>query len=184
MAPNPPSSETMTRVSTEGVLPLSIFLRVHTDRPSASLAFVSDYYHALQTRRHAISTFYIPVPSGPGTKPTPTIVINGKAFQDGSAVQELFEKQLPPTRYESQCVDCHVLNSNYIQEGQQNTRSPASTITLLVIVSGIVRFGEDRNNPERQFSETLVLIPNIHLNPRHARAKEFLIQSQNFRIVV
>jgi NTF2-related export protein 1/2 len=57
-------------------------------------------------------------------------------------------------------------------------------MTILVIVSGIVRFGEDRNDPERQFSETYVLVPNHDRGGRGYRPKEFLIQSQNFRIVV
>lgn len=151
---------------------------------AASTAFVNDYYHALQSRRNTIASFYIPPSSMQGGKPIPTIVINGNVLQNGGAVQEMFENQMPPTRYDTQSIDCHVLNPQYAPDGVSHSRSAASTMTILVIISGAVRFSEERNDPERQFSETLVLVPNQDRGSRGQRPKDFLIQSQNFRVVV
>lgn len=56
-------------------------------------------------------------------------------------------------------------------------------MSILILVSGTVRYGEDREQPQRGFSETFVLTPNPSAD--HARGrKDFLIQSQNFRLVV
>lgn len=119
-----------------------------------------------------------------GGKPIPTIIFNGNTLPNGTSVQQMFENEMPPTRYEAQSIDCHILNPQYAPDGAPAPRSPASTMTLLVIVSGAVRFSEDRNDPERQFSETLVLVPNQDRGGSGPRPKEFLIQSQNFRLVV
>jgi NTF2-related export protein 1/2 len=119
-----------------------------------------------------------------GGKPIPTILFNGNILQNGNSVQEMFENEMPATRYDAQSIDCHVLNPHFVPEGAQVTRSAASTMTILVTVSGAVRFSEDRNDPERQFSETFVLVPNQERSSRGPRPKEFLIQSQNFRLVV
>lgn len=119
-----------------------------------------------------------------GGKPIPIIVINGNTLQNGSSVQEMFEKEMPPTRYEAQSIDCHVLNPQYVPTGAPSSRSAESTMTLLVIVSGTVRFGEARDAPERQFSETFTLVPNQDRGSRGQSQRGFLIQSQNFRVVV
>lgn len=151
---------------------------------AASTDFIGGYYHALHSRRNTISTFYISPSTMQGGKPIPTIIFNGNALQTGDSVQEMFEKQMPATRYDAQSIDCHILNAHYAPEGTLNSGSAASTMTILVAVSGAVRFGEDRNDPERQFSETFVLVPNHDRGPRGGRPKQFLIQSQNFRLVV
>ncbi|KAF7509676.1 hypothetical protein GJ744_007547 [Endocarpon pusillum] len=166
---------------TPGIAPEDVLVKISTE---ASTAFMNDYHHALQSRRNTISSFYIPPSSMQGGKPIPTIVMNGNILQNGGAVQEMFENQMPPTRYDTQSIDCHVLNPQYAPEGVSHSRSAASTMTILVIVSGTVRFSEDRNDPERQFSETLVLVPNQDRRAQGQRPKDFLIQSQNFRVVV
>lgn len=119
-----------------------------------------------------------------GGKPIPTVIFNGNPLPNGTSVQEMFENQMPPTRCSAHSIDCHILNPHYVPEGAPASRSAAGTITLLILVSGVVHFGEDKNDPERQFSETLVLVPNHDRGPRGQRPKEFLIQSQNFRLVV
>jgi NTF2-related export protein 1/2 len=119
-----------------------------------------------------------------GGKPIPTIIFNGNVLQNGTSVQEMFENEMPPTRYDTQSIDCHILNPQYAPEGATVSRSAASTMTILVLVSGAVRFSEDRNDPDRQYSETFVLVPNRDRGPRGQRPKEFLIQSQSFRVVV
>jgi NTF2-related export protein 1/2 len=184
MAPGIAADDMQVKISTEGKHLHTHEVRYSLLILSASTAFVSDYYHTLQSRRNKISTFYIPPSSMQGGKPIPTIIFNGNVLQDGASVQEMFENEMPPTRFDTQCVDCHILNPQYTPQGVPLSRSPASTITILVVVSGAVRFSEDRNDPDRQFSETFVLVPNHDRGPRGQRPKDFLIQSQDFRLVV
>jgi len=183
MAPATVPDDVLVKVSTEGLKPLAADFTLLIW--SASTGFVSDYYHALQSRRNTISTFYIPPPSMQVGKPILTIIFNGRVLQNGASVQAMFENEMPQTRYEAQSIDCQILNPQYTPEGGvSHSRSAASTMTILVIVSGAVRFSEDRNDPERQFSETFVLVPNQDRGPRGQRPKDFLIQSQSFRVVV
>jgi NTF2-related export protein 1/2 len=182
MAPATVPDDVLVKVSTEGLKPLAANFTLLI-RP-ATTGFVSDYYHALQSRRNTISTFYIPPSAMQGGKPIPTIIFNGRVLQNGASVQAMFENEMPPARYEAQSIDCQILNPQYTPEGVSHSRSAASTMTILVMVSGAVRFSEDRNDPDRGFSETFVLVPNQDRGPRGQRPKEFLIQSQNFRVVV
>lgn len=58
-------------------------------------------------------------------------------------------------------------------------------MTILVTVSGYVKYGEARLAATRGFSEIFVLIPNPDMvGGRGKSGKEWLIQSQNFRLVV
>lgn len=102
---------------------------------------------------------------------------------DGKAVQDIFMNQMPPTHYEVQSFDCQIINRAYPAPatGAKFSNKPAvKNMSILVIVSGYVRFGEAKELPQRGFSETFVLVPN---SPK-AAGKEWLIQSQNFRLVV
>ena len=183
MAPGVSPDDMLVRVSTEGQNWLDRFSSTML-MWSASTAFVSDYYHALRSRRDTISTFYIPPSSMQGGKPIPTIIFNGNVMQNGAFVQKMFENEMPQTRHDAQSIDCHILNPQYAPEGISTSRSAASTMTILVVVSGTLRFGERMNVPDRQFSETFVLVPNHDRGPRGPSPQEFLIQSQNFRLVV
>jgi NTF2-related export protein 1/2 len=110
---------------------------------------------------------------------------------------------MPPTHYEVQSYDCQVINPNYVTPGvEPSAPKPASgrhgggaagavakTTSILVLVSGYVRFGEERTKEtwdlagNRGFSETIVLVPNP-LADRGRGMRQWLIQSQNFRLVV
>ncbi|KAL1965937.1 hypothetical protein VTN77DRAFT_5070 [Rasamsonia byssochlamydoides] len=162
------SEDTVTKVSTDGA----------TD-------FVQSFYSALQSNRGSIATFYSPVPS--------TILFNGNVVADGAAVQDIFVNQLPPTRFEVQSFDCQVINRHYPTPTATGVKLPTQTtakdMSILVTVSGYVQFGESRDTPQRGFSETFVLVPNPAAGSAGAGAKgkgkkEWLIQSQNFRLVV
>ncbi len=102
-------------------------------------------------------------------------------------MQALFQEQMPEARYEVQDYDCHVLNPHYVAEGQPG-HSPASgrNMTILITVSGYVKYGDVRAATMRGFSESIVLIPNPLAtgNTKGKPLKEWLIQSQNFRLVV
>ena len=146
---------------------------------SAATEFVHSFYPALQSNRASIASYY--------SQPTSTILFNGNAVADGAAVQEIFMNQMPPTHYEVQSFDCQIINPSYptaaatpTAPGGRSDKAMAKNMSVLIIVSGYVRFGATKDLPQRGFSETFVLIPN----PTKSGGKEFLVQSQNFRLVV
>ncbi|KAK2789914.1 hypothetical protein FQN53_000967 [Emmonsiellopsis sp. PD_33] len=156
--------------------------KISTD---AATEFVQSFYPALQSSRATIASFYAPT--------TSKILFNGNIVADGASVQEIFTKQMPPARYEVQSYDCQIINLNY--PGLASSSRPSSTalaknMSLLVTVSGYVAFGETREPRElsnRGFSETFVLVPNPQAEaggPKARGRKHWLIQSQNFRLVV
>lgn len=60
-------------------------------------------------------------------------------------------------------------------------------MTILVAVSGYVKYGNTKEVKPRGFSETFILVPNPAVaasKQRLKNVKEWLIQTQNFRIVV
>lgn len=118
----------------------------------------------------------------------PTISFNGNSVPNGAAVQEIFMNQMPPSKYEVQSFDCHVINPNYVApDAPENPKSIKSHISILVLISGAVRYSENRGDPQRGFSETFVLVPNPQATNQKGggkAVKDFLIQSQNFRVVV
>ena len=124
----------------------------------------------------------------PGGKPLPSISFDGNQIPDAKSMQTMFEQQVPESHYEVQCYDCHVVNPNYVAEGTQGW--PAKTgknITILVAVSGYVKYGNPKEAKPRGFSETFILVPNpvaAASKQRVKNVKEWLIQTQNFRIVV
>lgn len=157
---------------------------------SAALTFVRDFYYVLASRRHLISTLYVPPPSTESTTTAPapsavgaTIVINGKVYPDGRALQEKFKNDMPPTHFETDSVDCHILNPEYNPTNQAAGKPASVYMTLLVMVSGTVRFSNDRKAPTEVFSDTLVLIPNDPGSKRSGDSKDWVVQSQTFRLV-
>ncbi|KAL9635623.1 MAG: hypothetical protein Q9164_003337 [Protoblastenia rupestris] len=151
----------------------------------ATQKFVESYYPALNSHRNQITTFYTPTATMPDGKPLPIIVWNGNVIPDPASLQKLFEEQMPRSYYDVQDYDCHVLNPNYVAEGTQGSNTPGKNMTILVTVSGYVKYGESRSVTARGFSENFVLVPNTAAaNTRGKHLKEWLIQSQNFRLVV
>lgn len=121
-------------------------------------------------------------------KALPSIVYNGNVIPSASAMEQLYQEQMPKTRYEAQSYDCHVLNPDYGLGG-----SPAAdvrsgrTMSILLTVSGFVKYGELKSAAPRGFNETFVLVPNHDANTRSAArsrsSKDWVIQSQTFRQV-
>ncbi|PYI15834.1 NTF2-like protein [Aspergillus japonicus CBS 114.51] len=147
----------------------------------AATEFVNSFYPALQSNRATISSFY--------SQQASTILFNGNVVADGAAVQEIFVNQMTPTHYEVQSFDCQIINRTYPTPTATGFKLPTETtikdMSILVIVSGFVRFGESRDLPQRGFSETFVLVPNPTADgPKGKRRREWLIQTQNFRLVV
>lgn len=122
----------------------------------------------------------------PDGKPLPVIVFNGNIIPDPTAMQTLFQEQMPMAHYEVQSYDCQVLNPHYVAEGVRvSAPDSGRSMTILVTVSGYVKYGETRGVEPRAFSESFILIPNpaAERNTRGRPVKEWLIQSQNFRLV-
>lgn len=124
----------------------------------------------------------------PDGKTLPSITFNGNLLPDATAFQTLFEKQMPNARYEVQGYDCHPLNLNYPSSTPTgNASSSGKNMSILVSTSGYVRFGEGRDGAMRGFSESIVLVPNTDEANKKIRGKgrrEWLVQSQNFRLTV
>ncbi|KAL8945950.1 MAG: hypothetical protein Q9222_007585 [Ikaeria aurantiellina] len=155
---------------------------------NAAQYFVESYYAALNHHRDTIPAFYMAPALLPGGKTLPSISFNGNQIPDVAALQSLFEQQIRQSHYEVQCYDCQVLNPNYLPEGTQGW--PAKTgknMTILVAVSGYVKYGNPKEATPRAFSDTFLLAPNPAASTSKQRlknVKEWLIQTQNFRIVV
>lgn len=94
---------------------------------------------------------------------------------------------MPAAKYEAQSFDCQIINPAYPTVTANGPKPPsemtAKDMSILVMVSGHVRYGDKSDLPQRGFSETFVLIPNP-ASEKGRRRKEWLIQSQNFRLVV
>ncbi|QKX62720.1 uncharacterized protein TRUGW13939_09882 [Talaromyces rugulosus] len=153
-----PSADILTKVSTEGA----------TD-------FVQAYHAALSWNKNSIAKFYHATPTN--------ILFNGNVIADGAAVEEIFTNQLPSARYEIQSVDCQIINKSYpvTTPAETSSKSATKNISILVVVSGYVQYGE-KDAPQHGFSETFVLIPNTEGKEKNKR--DWVIQSQNFRLVV
>ncbi|PGH30550.1 hypothetical protein GX50_06683 [[Emmonsia] crescens] len=173
--------------------------KISTD---AATDFVQSFYPALQSTRNTIASYYAPTPT------LSKILFNGNVVADGPSVQEIFINQMPPAHYEVQSYDCQIINTNYPGlASSSSSLSAASTsanvsakplpsaaaarnMSILVTVNGFVRFGEERDPGDlsnRGFSETFVLVPNAQADaggPKAKGKKHWLIQSQNFRLVV
>ncbi|KAL8994013.1 MAG: hypothetical protein Q9169_005912 [Polycauliona sp. 2 TL-2023] len=153
---------------------------------NASQYFVDSYYAALNQRRNTIGSFYMAPASMPGAS-LPSISFNGIQIPTAAAMQTMLE-QIPQPHYEVQSYDCHVVNPNYISEGTH--ASPTKTgknMTILVAVSGYVKYGKPKEAQPRAFSETFLLVPNPAAaagQQRVRNVKEWVIQTQTFRIVV
>ncbi len=155
---------------------------------SAARTMVESYYTALKSARTTVASFYTPQAAMPDGKPLPIILFNGNTITDAAAMQRMFE-DMPPAIYVVQCYDCQVINPNYVgtdsQCGACTSGRPRRNMSILVSVSGYVKYGEPREATKRGFSENFVLIPNPaavagNVGRNH---KEWLIQSQNFRLV-
>jgi NTF2-related export protein 1/2 len=100
-------------------------------------------------------------------------------------LQIFFQTKVQQAHYEPQSFNCHVLNPNYnIGASDINIGPDASgrKMSLLIIVSGYVRYGEVRSTEIRGFSENFVLVPNFQTGIGRP-GRNWSILSQNFRIV-
>ncbi|KAJ5156733.1 hypothetical protein N7492_009536 [Penicillium capsulatum] len=145
----------------------------------AATKFVQSYYRALESNRDSIGTFYDPAPT--------KLLFNGNDLANGVTVQDVLKQELGQVHFEVQSFDCQIINRAFptvtpTGVPKAPTQMTAKDMSVLVLVSGNVRYG-GRDNPQRCFSETFILVPNASADRTNAQ-KEWLIQSQNFRLVV
>lgn len=141
---------------------------------------------ALNSSKREIAQFYVPTSAMPDGKPLPTITFNGNVVPDSTAMQKLFQEQMPRAEYIVGDFDCHVINPNYVAEGKQGaSASSGKNMTILLTVSGSVKYGESRQVQAVGFSDIFVLTPNpaAHEGSRPRNVRDWLIQSQTFRLV-
>lgn len=141
------------------------------------------FYDALNHGSKALSTFYIQ-PSA--TNPlSADISLNGNIVSSPADFQTLFDMKVDKAHYEVQSYDCHVLNPNYnigVSDSALGPDAEGRKISLLVIASGYVKYGKQKNAEMRGFTENFVLVPNLEF--QNQQEKKWLIQSQNFRILL
>ena len=116
----------------------------------------------------------------------PTIVFNGNPISGAAAMQKMFE-EMPAAKYGIQCYDCQVINPSFVLgDCQDKANTSIKNMSMLVSVSGYVKFGEPREAEMRTFSETFVLVPSPAAvgGIKGRNQKDWLIQSQTFRLVV
>ena len=181
-----PTSDVLSRVSADGKTTF-MTLRTTADMPyPAAETFLSAFYPALQSSRSTISAFYVPPTPTADGKLFPSITFNGNIIPTSAAFQSLFEKQTPDARYEVQSYDCHPLNVNYpVVTPTGNAAASGRNMSILLCTTGFVRYGDGREGAMRGFSESFVLVPNEEGKAkRKGKRREWLIQSQNFRITV
>jgi NTF2-related export protein 1/2 len=155
---------------------------------AAARNFIESYYKALndESARATLSSFYIQPTS---TNPlVADISLNGNIVPTPAALQILFESQMPKAHYEAQCFDCHVLNPNYnigASDAELGPDPNGRKMSVLLVVSGYVKYGESRSAKMRGFTENFVLVPNFSGGAgKDGVVKGWLIQAQNFRIVL
>ena len=156
------------------------------DHFSAAKSFVESYYIALQSARATIESFYTAEATTTDGTSLPIIVFNGNPIPGGAAMQKIFD-EMPPAKYGVQCYDCQVINPNFVTEKcQDKANKSVRNMSILVSVSGYVKFREPREAEMRTFSETFILVPNSATvgGDERRNQKEWLIQSQTFRFVV
>ena len=129
----------------------------------------------------------MPLTKAADGKTVPVLVFNGKVIPDPTALQAMFEKDMPTATYEVQSFDCHTLNPNYNAAGPgPHPPESGKNMSILISVSGYVKFAEIKEDPLRGFHESFVLVPNTAAAASKAvgSTRNWLIQSQTFRFVV
>lgn len=193
-------ADKLAKVSTEGLfdndnLLLNLCCEITVNTYISSLAardFVEDFYPALDNTNNArekIASFYVPATTMTDGKSLPVILFNGNIIEGPTAMQTMFREKMPESHYEIQDYDCHVLNPHYVPpDADQPNAETGKNMVILVTVSGHVRYGDVKSTPNlsRGFCENIVLVPNPAAvgNEKGKPVKDWLIQSQNFRLVV
>jgi NTF2-related export protein 1/2 len=149
---------------------------------------VEAYYDILSNARTSIVNYYQAKETAPDGATLPNIVWNGNQIPGAEAFQKMFVDEMPYTFYETQSIDCHVLNDQFYPPSAGVRINNDKNLSLLVVVSGYLRLEDRKEGPMREFSETLILVPNKDKASGRTNAasskRNWLIQTQIFRFVV
>ncbi|KAI5461638.1 nuclear transport factor 2 domain-containing protein [Mariannaea sp. PMI_226] len=148
--------------------------------------FVSHYYQAINSKS-ALLPFYINTSPRYGMQAD--ISINGAVVASPEAYLQLLQAQGPGVHYEIESFDAHVMNPSFQLGAPENVYDGAKVeknggrMSIAVTIMGRVKYGKDREAPQKMFNETFVLVPNWESMVRNAPRglKRWLIMSQNFR---
>ena len=108
---------------------------------SGAEQFTQLFYRNIDGQRAQLRAFY---------RPTSTILWNGNAFIGGDAYTD-FMTRFPPTSHEVHSFDCHPVDSAMLS----GVPIPGEPPSMILVVSGNVRYGEERE--KRGFSESFLL---------------------------
>lgn len=148
---------------------------------------MESYYKALNLERGSIASFYMKPNAVSARKPD--ISLNGERYTDPARLQEYFVTKVPTSQYDVQAYDCHPLNTNFSHNNDQLAPDASgSKMSLVLLVSGYVKYGELKDAPMLGFSETFTLVPNpdllgVSVRSKAAKSRKWLIQTQNFRML-
>ena len=150
--------------------------------------FIETYYPALKSNRDDIASYYAQVTTTDDGQSIPVIIYNGNTIQDPSAMQAMFKDQMTGCHYEVEDYDCHILNPNYVPQGVEGAKpETGKNMMILLSVSGSFTYGDLKTtlDASRTFSDSIILVPNpgAVTNFQKLPLKEWLIQSQTFRLV-
>lgn len=147
---------------------------------------MSRFYEAV-SKHSPILPFYVNSTSRYSIKAD--ISINGAQIETPADYFNLLKEQGNGVTYTAESFDAHVVNPSFeynapenIPDNQKHERQ-GDKMSIVVMVTGRIKFGRDRDAPHKMFTETFVLVPNweaMQRNPPRG-IRKWLIMSQNFR---
>lgn len=164
-----PDTETQVKVSSE-----------------VAQAFVSRFYEAVG-RHQPLLPFYINSTTRYTTKAD--ISINGAVLEAPADYFNLLVAQGKDVFYHPESFDTHVVNPLFAYNAPDNIpdrprrERSGDMMSMTVLVTGRMRFGKGKDAPEKNFTDSFILVPNweaMQRNPPRG-IRSWLIMSQNFR---
>ena len=161
---------------------------------NAASNFVKSYYTALSTPSSSpetILSFYAPADDHTNVLKSlftfKHVWYNGNEFLSPTEFANAVKEYLTPAKYEVDSFDCQPLNVD-LNPTRDLVKDPSkgAGMSILLSVSGSARIGPIRESESMDFSETIVLVPNLSydMNKRgQDSAQAWVIASQIFRNV-
>ena len=156
--------------------------------------FVRKYYEALSSTATSIeklASFYAPLEDNTNIAKSffgfKNIWYNGNEFYSPAEFATAVKDYLTPARYEIDSYDCQTLNPD-LNPTRDIVSDPSKggAMSLLISVSGECRIGPLKESEPMDFSETIILVPNLdheRLKAMRQPSNEWVISSQIFRNV-
>ncbi|CAF9923225.1 MAG: hypothetical protein GOMPHAMPRED_002778 [Gomphillus americanus] len=161
---------------------------------NAADRFVQRYYEALSSPSSSVeklTSFYAPLDDNTNIAKSffgfKNIWYNGNEFSSPAEFATAVKDYLTPARYEIDSYDCQPLNPD-LNPTRDVVSDPSKggAMSLLLSVSGECRIGPMKESEPMDFSETIILVPNLNHDrsgPTSHSSNEWVISSQIFRNV-